>query len=137
MEINEIIKNYKNLISNDNNYIEGTFNDLSKFDFKGVYILLDNDEVVYIGSSYTRNIKERLNQYILETDTGNSLGKTIAKTIAGSTSFDNSAREKMTDAVKKIKNDLKIYAIKHTDLEYTLINDYSPIYNKKGKTEKS
>ena len=43
--------------------VSGNFGDLSVFDFSGVYILYNEnqeDEIVYIGSSYSRKIKKRL-----------------------------------------------------------------------------
>lgn len=43
-----------------NNAVCGNFNTLSKFDFKGVYIICDNGEVVYVGSAYARTIEQRL-----------------------------------------------------------------------------
>ncbi len=69
----------EDLFLNINNPVYGDFSDLSKFDFNGVYIIYDKDEVVYVGSAYARKIKKRLKQYISPTDTGNTLGKTVAK----------------------------------------------------------
>lgn len=43
-----------------------------KFKYRGVYILVDNDEVVYIGSAYARNVRDRLLQYQQNKNSGNS-----------------------------------------------------------------
>ena len=103
-----------------NNAVCSNFNTLSKFDFKGVYIICDNGEVVYVGSAYARTIEQRLKQYISKSDTGNTLGKTVAKKLSGSQKYDKQAKSKMSDAIKKIKT-FTIYAIQHDDLEYRLI----------------
>ena len=47
----------EDLFLNINNPVYGDFSDLSKFDFNGVYIIYDKDEVVYVGSAYARKIK--------------------------------------------------------------------------------
>lgn len=117
------------------NIVEGTFTDLSVFDFNGVYILCDrNEKIVYVGSAYARTIKTRLQQYLRENDSGNTLGKTIAKGLAGSKKYDAAAQEKMDEAISIIK-ELKIYAIKHKDLEYRIISQTKPQYNNMGKYE--
>lgn len=117
------------------NAIEGNFDNLTNFSFCGVYVLCDaNGEVVYVGSSYVRNIGERLKQYLSISDTGNTLGKTIAKSLANTDKFDDVAKERMKEAVEKIKT-FKIYAIEHNDLEYKLVRCANPVYNNKGKAE--
>lgn len=127
--------NTAELLQKYHNIVEGTFNDLSDFDFCGVYILCDkNEDIVYIGSAYARTIKIRLQQYLRPKDTGNTLGKTIAKKIASTTKFDEEAKSMMQEAVRIIQN-FKIYAIEHNDLEYQLINLAKPDYNNLGKDE--
>ena len=101
--------------------------------FCGVYVLCDTSgEVVYVGSSYVRNIDERLKQYLSTSDTGNTLGKTIAKSLANTDKFDGAAKNKMKEGVEKIKT-FKIYAVEHNDLEYKLVRCANPIYNRIGK----
>ena len=122
------------------NYIgakNGDFNDLSLFDFVGVYVIYEKNtkEVVYIGSAYARNIKKRLSQYVSPSDTGNTLGKTIAKTLSGSETYDDNAKLQIKNAVNMIKDKFAIIAIPHEDLEYKLIKDINPKYNNKGKAE--
>lgn len=114
--------------------VQGDFNDLSKFNFKGVYVICDKDEVVYIGSAYARTIEKRLNQYISETDTGNTLGKTVAKQLSNSQKYDQAAKNKLKEAINKIFA-FTIYAFEHKDLEYHLIELAQPIYNNYGKRE--
>lgn len=116
------------------NAVQGDFNDLSKFNFRGVYVICDKDKVVYIGSAYARTIEKRLNQYISETDTGNTLGKSVAKRLSNSQKYDQAAKNKLNDAIKQIRTFI-IYAFEHKDLEYQLIELAKPIYNNYGKGE--
>ena len=114
---------------------QGNFDDLTNFSFCGVYVLCDTSgEVVYVGSSYVRNIDERLKQYLSTSDTGNTLGKTIAKSLANTDKFDGAAKNKMKEGVEKIKT-FKIYAVEHNDLEYKLVRCANPIYNRIGKAQ--
>ena len=127
--------NITNLLCKCHNTIEGTFNDLDKFNFCGVYILSDeNDTVVYIGSAYARTIKKRLQQYLRPNDSGNTLGKTIAKQLAGTRKYGEEAKEKVNSAIEIIRS-LKIHAIEHKDLEYHLVSTAKPQYNNSGKDE--
>ncbi len=119
---------------NKMNPVYGDFSDLSKFDFNGVYIICKKDEVVYVGSAYARTIKKRLKQYISPKDTGNTLGKTVAKELSGSKTYNQEAQAKMNEAIKRIKT-FKICALHHEDLEYKLIHLAKPTYNNCGKNE--
>lgn len=129
MKISEIETRYKNIT-------KGTFKDLRTFNFKGVYIICDNQEIVYVGSAYTRFISTRLKQYLSKTNTGNTLGKNIAKELANVKKYTKSAEEQLENAIEKIKN-FNIYAIKSDDLEYELIEKTSPRYNSRGKNTKN
>ena len=117
-----------------NNAVCGNFNTLSKFDFNGVYIIYKKDEVVYVGSAYARTIEQRLKQYISKSDTGNTLGKTVAKELSGSKTYNQEAQAKMDEAIERIKT-FKICALHHEDLEYKLIHLANPTYNNCGKDE--
>ena len=117
-----------------NNAVCGNFNTLSKFDFKGVYIICDNSDVVYVGSAYARTIEQRLKQYISKSDTGNTLGKAVAKELSGSKTYNQEAQAKMDKAIERIKT-FKIYALHYEDLEYKLIHLAEPTYNNCGKNE--
>ena len=125
MKISELEARYKKMT-------KGTFNDLQTFNFKGVYIICDNQEIVYIGSAYSRYVSTRLKQYISETDTGNTLGRNIAKELAGVKIYTPKAEKQIVQAIEKIKK-FNIYAIKSNDLEYKLIEEISPKYNNRGK----
>lgn len=114
--------------------ISGDFTDLSKFNFKGVYVICDKDDVVYIGSAYARTIKERLEQYTSVFDTGNTLGKAVAKRLSKSRKYDQAAKARLKEAINTILT-FTIYAFKHDDLEYELIECAKPIYNNYGKKE--
>lgn len=128
MKVQEILSKYDNIVSGD-------FKKLKIFDFSGVYIISDKkDRVVYIGSAYARTIKVRLQQYLRTHDSGNTLGKTIAKKLSDSKKYDDEAKEKIEEAIEKIKS-YKIYAIPHKDLEYKLIQGFKPKYNNCGKGE--
>jgi len=106
-------------LTKDHSCVNGDFNDLSVFDFYGVYILSMDEDIKYIGSAYAQKLKTRLNQYISETDTGgNSLRKKIDK-------------KNPSNAIVEIKK-FKITAIKNDDLEYDLISKANPIHNIKG-----
>ena len=115
--------------------VEGSFNDLSVFDFCGVYLIINpnsNDEIVYIGSAYSRTIEERLTQYTKVNDTGNSLMHAICRKELECKTVNDITDKKKEIAVNKIKT-FKIAAIKHEDLEYRLIKTIDPIYNTAGK----
>ena len=87
--------NITDLLSNCHNIVDGTFDDLNKFDFCGVYILSDeNDAVVYVGSAYERTVQKRLHQYLRPNNSGNTLGKTIAKQLARSPKYDENAKKR-------------------------------------------
>lgn len=125
MNINELLNQHFGIV-------ETNFKNLSKLNFCGVYIICDKDnEVVYVGSAYARSIQARLKQYLSPKDTGNTLGKAIAKSLAQSKKYDENAKLKMKDAIIKIKT-YKIFAIKHNDLEYKLIDASKPKYNNIG-----
>lgn len=129
MKISELLqKNY--------DVVEGNFHSLSTFNFSGVYVLCENnDDVVYVGSAYSRTIKTRLEQYLRSNDSGNTLGRTIAKQIAKTKRYDKTAKQKIGESISKIKN-LKIYAIKCNDLEYQLVKIAKPKFNSSGKYDR-
>ena len=128
MDVHDIKSKYKKVVS-------ANFNNLNVFDFKGVYIIYDDeDNIVYIGSAYTRTIQTRLKQYLKSYDTGNTLGKTIAKQLSGSSTYDKNAKERIKEAIEIIKT-YNIYAIPYEDLEYKLIRNFKPKYNNCGKGE--
>lgn len=125
MDVENLIKKYQ--------IVESTFEDLSKLDFLGVYIIYDpnNKEVVYVGSAYARTIKERLSQYIKANDSGNTLMHAISKKEYNVDKVKDITAEQRQEAVDKIKK-FKIRAIPHNDLEYQLIREAQPKYNSVG-----
>lgn len=82
-----------------------------KFKYRGVYILVDNDEVVYIGSAYARNVRDRLLQYQQNKNSGNS-------TLYSDLVDGNKCTE---DDVKEYIKSLTAYAFPDESLEYKLI----------------
>ena len=114
--------------------VSGDFSDLSTFDFAGVYVLYDEnneDEIVYVGCSYSRTIKERLAQYKRPKDTGNSLLKRILE-VDYNCDIKVASKTQINQAIKYIKS-LRIIAIPHSDLETSLIQKCDPKYNDKSK----
>lgn len=118
------------------NYVDGDFENLDIFVFKGVYIIWDpsNSEIVYIGSAYARDIKIRLKQYLIPKNTGNTLAKTIARKNNKNCSVSKLSNSMLNIAIKQIKK-YSVRAIKHQDLEYQFIEQAKPIFNKCGKKE--
>lgn len=127
--------NIRDLLLKESNCVCGNFKELNKFNFKGVYVICDGDEVVYIGSAYARTIDKRLKQYICTLDSGNTLGRSVARYLFKLKKYDKSAKTKLEKAIVKIKT-FSIYAFKYSDLEYKLIEMAKPIYNKYGMGEK-
>lgn len=114
--------------------VSGDFSDLRKFDFAGVYILYDEhneDEIVYVGCSYSRIIKKRLAQYKYPKDKGNSLLKRILK-VDYNCDIKSASQTQINQAIEYIKS-LRIIAIPHSDLETSLIQKCDPKYNDKSK----
>ena len=100
---------------------------LRRLNFTGVYALADpTGEIVYIGKAYstTHTIKDRLNQYRQNTNTGNrGLHDVIAKDKGLVT------QAEILDYIRT----LTIYAFHHTDTEQAFICSASPKYNKEYK----
>ena len=121
--IKEVEKNLDKKIC-DLEIVEGKMEDEAKINeanFTGVYALFSNDELVYIGSAYSKNhkIKDRLKQYLSEKDIGNTLATKIKE----------KGIENPIEEIKKID----FIAIQYDDLENTLIGKFKPIYNENGK----
>lgn len=98
------------------------------FCYPGVYFLFDKeDEVVYIGSSYARNVHDRLLQYTHDPnmDTGNTLANDLID--AGRTDTLN---------VCTYISSLRVVAFEDKSIEYKLISIAgTAIVNKHGKTK--
>jgi len=134
MNIDELIK-FLSTQGETYNWVDGNFKDLDNFNFYGVYVIYDgdnNNEVVYIGSAYAREVKDRLEQYIHKKDTGNTLMHAICIKDMGVESVKEIKDENSRKAIKQINN-YKIKAIKHEDLEYKLIQKAVPKYNTAGR----
>lgn len=96
----------------------------TKFKYCGVYILTDKQsQIVYIGSSYARTVRERLLQYQQENGTGNcTLYKDL---IDGGKCLETNVR----DYIKS----LTANAFFDESLEYKLINLTDGVVNVAGK----
>lgn len=98
-----------------------------KFKYRGVYILVDNDDVVYIGSAYARNVRDRLLQYQQTQNSGNS--SLYSDLIEGN---------KCTkDVAYKYIKSLTAYAFYDESLEYKLIKCCDSAVNIAGTKEES
>lgn len=96
----------------------------TKFKYCGVYILTDEDnQIVYIGSSYARTVRERLLQYQQENGTGNC---TLYKDLI------DGGKCSKTNARDYIKS-LTANAFFDESLEYKLINLADGVVNIAGK----
>lgn len=103
----------------------GKFSELKgnkNFKFKGIYLILDENKIIYIGSAYTRDVHARLMQYTREKDTGNTLAQDI---------IDSGYKKTPKEAIEYIMS-LNIVAFPYTDFEYDLINKTDSIINKNG-----
>jgi hypothetical protein len=90
--------------------------------FTGIYILTEGDEVVYIGSAYTRYLRERLLQYQQKFGSGN---KNLYKDLI------DSGKTTKGRAHNYIIN-LTIHAIQDESLEYILIQKCDSAVNLVG-----
>lgn len=129
--------NYYDFLKNNLESLEGRKNERCLFSelkekkntflYSGIYVLVDqNDEVIYIGSSYVRNLRSRLLQYQQTYNTGN-------KTLINDLVEANKTTE--SDANEYIKS-LTIYAFEDKSLEYELINMTEGVVNFIGKNKK-
>lgn len=107
--------------------VECTFKELKEntnlLKFTGVYILTEGNEVVYIGSTYTRYLRKRLLQYQQAKNSGNS---TLYNDLI------DAKKTTPSDAYNYITN-LTIHAIQDESLEYILIQKCPSAVNLVGK----
>jgi len=132
----EELKKAKSGIFDNKEIVESDFDNISKskkFDMPGVYILVEKEtqEVVYIGSAYARNLRERLLQYRRK-GSGNTLKKDLIH-----------IKKTTSDDFSNYLKTLKIYAFEERSSEYELLDTAGLIVankagtnkNKKGKKE--
>jgi len=132
----EELKKAKSGIFDNKEIVESDFDNISKskkFDMPGVYILVEKEtqEVVYIGSAYARNLRERLLQYRRK-GSGNTLKKDLIN-----------IKKTTSDDFSNYLKTLKIYAFEERSSEYELLDTAGLIVankagtnkNKKGKKE--
>ena len=91
--------------------------------FTGIYILTEGDEVVYIGSAYTRYLRERLLQYQQKLGSGNK--NLYNDLIESGKTTESLAFDYITS--------LTIHAIQDESLEYVLIQKCDSAVNFVGK----
>lgn len=110
----------KTLIAGDFTEIANSKN--SKFKFSGIYLILDGDQIIYIGSSYVRTVKTRLKQYLGKKDTGNTLAQNL---ILAKKCND-------IDSAVELINKFKIQAFEIHEMEYYLIQNCTDLINQVG-----
>lgn len=101
--------------------------DISKADFNGVYALLDNNEVIYIGSAYpsTFKVKDRLYLHRNAHPSNACLAKQMMR-----------ERNWTREQVQQYMQTLDFIAFEHFSLEYYLIENCTGLINKKGYKNK-
>ncbi len=106
-------------------------NDCSAFEFNGVYIIFDdNEQILYIGESYKKSVRERLYLQVKCNITNSTLAKhySLCKL--------KKPYEKLSEEdLKQLKTDIQQYnvlAIEEVDLETRLITEMKPKWNKAG-----
>ena len=105
---------------------EGSMNnpeDIAGCNFPGIYVIIRNNEVIYIGSAYagTRSIADRLTQYLGNSRTGNTLAN----------AFMRHENTEFAAAVEKIRK-CDFMAFEYRDLEYELISKCDNLINCSG-----
>ena len=124
----EKLKQEKADVLGDKNFVISDFDNISKsddFNMPGVYILVEKEskEVVYIGSAYARNLKERLVQYRY-----NGSGNTLKKDLE----YIGKAGQ---DEFKNYLSTLEIYAFEERSSEYQLLDTAGLIVANKAGTK--
>ena len=106
-------------------------NDCSAFDFNGVYIIFDDSEqILYIGESYKKSVRERLYLQVKCNKTNSTLAKHYS-----ACKLERSYETLTEEELKKLKTDIQQYnvlAIEEVDLETRLITEMKPRWNKAG-----
>lgn len=101
----------------------GSDDDIKKADFNGVYALLDNNEVIYIGSAYPSSfkVKDRLYLYRSAHPSNVCLAKQLM-----------CERNLTREQVQQYMKTLDFIAFENFSLEYYLIKNCDGLVNKKG-----
>jgi hypothetical protein len=149
MKIDEIIKlienaNYKKQVEE----LKGNIFKISELDANkenlsgtGVYLIMEADNnIIYIGSAYSRSVYERIKQYTGKSRTGNTLANNLMHNELYPEGSNDLEEEKKTDKQlkeifdKKVEHirTLRFIFIPHTDLEYYLIKNTEGLINKRG-----
>ena len=126
----EELKQCKSGIFENKKIVESDFENISKskmFNMPGVYVLVEKEtqEVVYIGSAYARNLRERLLQYTRK-GSGNTLKKDLIH-------INKTTSDDFGDYLKT----LKIYAFEEFSSEYELLDTAGLIVANKAGTKKN
>ena len=128
----EVLDEYTEPLDNGKPYYQGKLgnkDDLEAVKFRGIYVIIEDNNVLYIGSALpqTRTIKVRLQEHINGNSTHTSIVTYLSKRY--NTNDAELAKTKALDLIKTFD----FLAFKYTSLEYKLIEETKGIINKKGK----
>lgn len=130
----EFLEKYQNLldqytipIDENNKYISGclgNIEDRKKADFTGIYVIIENNIVIYIGSALpnSRTIKKRFSEHLGGNPTHTCIIPYLIKT-----------RGITKEEAKELIKTFDFLAFKYSSLEYMLINETPGIINSSGK----
>ena len=115
---------------------EGSLNnqrDIDRCVFPGIYVILQNENVIYIGSAYAgnRSIADRLKQYLSNSKTGNTLANAFIRNKDIDADDDEKANKVREDVIQEIC-ECSFMAFEYRDLEYELIKNCDNLINYSG-----
>ncbi|MDE7439698.1 MAG: GIY-YIG nuclease family protein [Clostridia bacterium] len=140
MTKDKFLEDFKNLFQDKNvevnKMVEGSMDkeaDIAKCSFPGVYVILQNDNVIYIGSAYAgkRSIADRLKQYLSNSKTGNTLANAFIRNRDIDADDDKKANKVRGDVIQEIRA-CSFMAFQYKDLEYELIKGCDNLINYAG-----
>lgn len=133
----EFLEKYKDLleqytipIDENNKFIYGHLGnaeDRKKANFTGIYVILENNKVIYIGSALppSRTIEVRFREHLFGHYTNTKIVSHLMKT-----------RNLNNEQAKALIRTFDFLAFKYSSLEYLLIKDTPGIINSSGKPKK-
>lgn len=117
----DFLEKYTELI-NGEKFVSGSLgndDDKKKIDFPGIYAILEDNKVFYIGSSFGRRIKKRLGEHLDGDETHTSIAKYLMET-----------RNIDKAKAKELLKTFDFIAFQCKSLEYQLINNTPGLINK-------
>ena len=117
-----LLEQYTMPIDEDKGFISGCLgsdDDKNQADFPGIYAILEDNKVFYIGSSLGRKIKIRFGEHLRGDETNTGIVKYL---------MDTKGINK--DEAKNLLRTFEFMAFKNLSLEYLLINNTPGVINK-------